>query len=525
MYPDLSKPIDKNCEKLVEEIESQSGGKIIVLAARQFRYQIKEFCLKIGITEPRKYNILEELVLKAGIELNPPPNLDELAQIFGLDIIFIKSTVQNLQSLCILENNSNDLIKLTEKGKEFYQKGKVPQLEKEEEIYLIDDLFERDLIVSDEEKNIRLIENIPYLKDFINIEIFNYHDLPKNLEELRGLIESSKLGFHIPEEGKIVSSYEIISEKEDIDENVTVLLLFDILTNNLKFTIKKGVMILEEASHKFNDLLDKQKISLEKLLDISEDFINREKEILWNQRNEEVENRIKQIENQYLNVVEQKTETIEGIRLIRDREIRKVFLNTIKSAKEEIIIYSPWISESVIDNQFIDILQKLVNKGVSIIIGYGISRNESDEDRPISPQIKTRLENIKTPNGLTGIQLHWLGNSHAKEVIVDRTVHLCGSHNFLSYRGDILPRGETLYEVKLVEPVKEAYKFLSERFIKKAEYLWKEGLKNQDISLQEKAVYLWCTLNQEDIVIKNINEHQLEELWSLVDQIRENKLK
>lgn len=525
MYPDLSKPIDKNCEKLVEEIESQSGGKIIVLAARQFRYQIKEFCLKIGITEPRKYNILEELVLRAGIELNPPANLEELAQIFGLDTIFIKSTVQNLQSLNILENSANDLIKLTEKGQEFYQQGKVPQLEKEEEIYIINDVFERDLIVSDEEKNIHLIENIPYLKDFIDIEIFNHHHLPKNLEELRGLIESSNLGIHVPQEGKIVSSYQIISEKDNIDEIVTVLLLFDILTNSLKFTIKKGIIILEEASQKFNNLLDEQKISLEKLLDISEDFINREKEILWHQRNEEVENRIKQIENQYLNVVEQGTETTEGIRLIRDKEIRKVFLNIIKSAKKEIIIYSPWISESVIDNQFIDILQKLVNKGVSIIIGYGISRNESDEDRPIPLQIKRRLESIKTPEGLTGVQLHWLGNSHAKEVIVDRTVHLCGSHNFLSYRGDILPRGETLYEVKLVEPVKEAYKFLSERFINKAELLWQEGLKNKDISLQEKAIYLWCALNQEEEASKQINKYPSEELLSLFHNIKENKLK
>jgi len=53
-----------------------------------------------------------------------------------------------------------------------------------------------------------------------------------------------------------------------------------------------------------------------------------------------------------------------------------------------------------------------------------------------------------------------MGNSHAKEIVVDRKIHMSGSHNWLSYRGDRLPRGETVHQVTNTDLVQEAYEFL-----------------------------------------------------------------
>jgi hypothetical protein len=44
-----------------------------------------------------------------------------------------------------------------------------------------------------------------------------------------------------------------------------------------------------------------------------------------------------------------------------------------------------------------------------------------------------KLQAIKTPECLPGIQIFSLGNPHVQEVIVDRKIYLCSSHNWLSY--------------------------------------------------------------------------------------------
>jgi len=60
---------------------------------------------------------------------------------------------------------------------------------------------------------------------------------------------------------------------------------------------------------------------------------------------------------------------------------------------------------------------------------------------------------------LPAVQVFWLGDSH--ERIVEIAVHLCGSHNWLSYRGDWLTPGETVYKVTIPNQVQAAYEFLS----------------------------------------------------------------
>jgi phosphatidylserine/phosphatidylglycerophosphate/cardiolipin synthase-like enzyme len=157
---------------------------------------------------------------------------------------------------------------------------------------------------------------------------------------------------------------------------------------------------------------------------------------------------------------------------LRDEEIRPAFLNALKGASEQIIIYSPWMNEQVIDGEFLSFLEERVRRGVRILIGYGIGRNERREERPVSPALLQRLRAIQTAEGTPGIIAEWLGNSHAKEIVIDRKVHFSGSQNWLSYRGDRLPRGETVYQVTIATEVEKAYKHLAQRFIERAKTLW-----------------------------------------------------
>ncbi len=164
---------------------------------------------------------------------------------------------------------------------------------------------------------------------------------------------------------------------------------------------------------------------------------------------------------------------------LRDVEIRPAFLKALQKAREQIIIYSPWINEQVVDDEFLALMESLVQRGVCILIGYGIGRDENKEERPIPPHLRQRLRAIQTAEGTPGVIVEWRGNSHAKEVIIDGNIHFSGSHNWLSYRGDRFPRGETVYQVTIATEVEKAYSHLARRFLEHAQILWSRATEEE----------------------------------------------
>jgi hypothetical protein len=169
------------------------------------------------------------------------------------------------------------------------------------------------------------------------------------------------------------------------------------------------------------------------------------------------------------------------------------------------------MNEQVVDQEFLSILEKRVQQGIRILIGYGISRDESREDRPVSPELLLRLYNILTPQGTPGVIAAWLGNSHAKEVVIDRKLHFSGSHNWLSYRGDRFPRGETVYQVTVPLEVEKAYEYLSQRFVQHADSLWKTA-HNEECRL---ALCILTSLGLEQQALEWIRERHSFEYTAL----------
>ncbi len=92
------KPIDSSLQSSVEKLEKTSPG-LSVIAARQFRYSLVQTGIELMVTAPRKFNVLEEFILRASLEITPKPTEVELAQVLGLDPIFVRSTTANLQAI------------------------------------------------------------------------------------------------------------------------------------------------------------------------------------------------------------------------------------------------------------------------------------------------------------------------------------------------------------------------------------------------------------------------------------------
>ncbi|MFS0517133.1 phospholipase D-like domain-containing protein [Nostoc sp. UIC 10607] len=509
-----AKPIDDNLKNFVDEIEAQSPS-LSVLAARQFRYSLRQTPVEINIKEPRQFNVLEEFIIRAAIEFQPPPTEDELASVLGLDSVFIKTTTATLRSLQTLSATSP--ITVTSEGRSFYEKGSVPQPPYAVQINAITDPLSDKITFQSESLNETVI-NLPDLADFITIDntIADIASLP--LEEIQKSIQTSGLALHIPEEGKIVTSCKVLASTQKIWRKISLFIIFDSLEDKLSIQIKNGKQILEPASNCLELLHAEGKISLQTLCKLSIETINFQCEAILKQKNTEIEARLEKIRQKALESATKAGEKVDNYKALgeavqlRDGQISLVFSEVLNSAKSQILIYSPLVNQAVVNEKFLNLLQKLANRGVRILIGYGIARLQEDEDKPIPPEVGKKLRAIKTPHGLPSAQVFWLGDSHVKEVIVDKEIYLCGSHNWLSYRGDYLPQGESVYKVTIPHQVQEAYEFLANRFQNHAQKLWKNALENRDSKLAIESLCVWGVLGMEDIALKEIQKNKWFEL-------------
>ena len=100
----------------------------------------------------------------------------------------------------------------------------------------------------------------------------------------------------------------------------------------------------------------------------------------------------------------------------------------IKSAKESLIITSGWVSNYVVEDDFIENLQLAINRGVQIRFVYGYkdikgNHNSSKEAIQILDDFAAKNSNqfkvLKKAN-------------HSKVLIVDKKYAICGSFNWLS---------------------------------------------------------------------------------------------
>ncbi|MCY7384778.1 MAG: hypothetical protein LH628_19785 [Microcoleus sp. CAN_BIN18] len=252
-----AKPIDANLSSLAAQIEQQNPG-LSVLAARQFRFAIRQTPLEVAISEPREFNVLEEFILRAGVEFDPAPTLQELADLLGLDEIFVKTTATTLVNLESLEVAENGTIAIAPLGKDFFNQGAVSRSHIQS-IYAISDPLNQTISFKFDAVAAESL-NLPDLADFVSLE-HKISDLANlTLAEMQPLIQASGLGIHAPANGKIVSECAVIGDDLDIWQIVSVFVLLDAIENKTTIQVRQGKQILETASNRLNDLESQQKL-------------------------------------------------------------------------------------------------------------------------------------------------------------------------------------------------------------------------------------------------------------------------
>lgn len=131
----------------------------------------------------------------------------------------------------------------------------------------------------------------------------------------------------------------------------------------------------------------------------------------------------------------------DEISAIIDAKDHHIFLiESIKKAKNEVIVRSGWANVNVIDHHFVSLIKKKLSEGVNIYFGYGYQSYGQKQSEQSESEAKAEyefklIEKWTIKNKCKGRLVIKYFPNHSKILIIDDNYAVCGSFNWLSNSG------------------------------------------------------------------------------------------
>lgn len=461
--------IKKETQNVVSILEREKAG-LQVIKTKAWSLPIYKTSISLDISTSKDLNIIEEFIFKlASTDIGVSVTADKVAYILGLDEVFTEPIIKKMLEGGALDKESYPVIKITNIGYEQFKNGQSLMRDKKVNLSVFIN-SDYNLYYSDVKQEETFVIRKELYKD-------NVDEIKNNICKDKNII---KIAAEIAKEKKIIVNKNTINQfvsginKISINEsekkwvNFIETWVYDVVDKSLFCRVWN---LKEKKFDEGLGMLIQNKFPINK-----EEF--KDKMDLININGEKESTNI--YEQEYINSIKlQRAGEINikpVIKMLRGDEIKPEFEKCLMEAKNYLFIQSPWISESVIDENMMKQFNALAAKGCRIFISWGIAKSIDKEDRKPSEKLLNRLKQIKFSNGLPAISLYWIGNHHNKEIIVDNSKHLAGSFNWLSYRGDYLPRGESVYVTTDKNQIDDAKKFWENLIVDKiAEELFNDN--------------------------------------------------
>lgn len=511
-HQSITKSNNNKLKKIIEKNLPERKYGYEIIGADYFRVPVKQINVKYKVLEEKSLNLVEEYILKAGMDLSSPVSIDELSNVLGLDKNLLEEISQSLANLGFLIKKDLPKLNLTDEGKDILDRS-IHQVEVQKEIELEHDLF-TDLI--EEKKSTRYQSDEKFLPDelpAVNWKETNY----------KNLVDSNLLANISQGNQEIIDITEIASN-EKLMKIVGIIVIHDIIEDKIIIRVyskqEKGFLssyeklfakiINENELPNFchNNFISKVLNKLDIPNDIDSDYNESQ-----NYNSDLRKNIVGAIKDERKNS-EEYIEKAPSVKYLSRKDIWDKYMELIRGAKEEIIILSGFINDFTVDKDYITKLQEVAANGVLILMGWGMDEEINEDLRKKNKKLYKKLSRVKTSTGVNAVSLLWLGEQHQKEIIVDREKHILGSHNFLSYRGDgkngYSIRYESAFYSELKEGIEDSLKTQKDLFLKAMEREWYNYLDNfesEDI-FTTTPLSAWLILEQQEKIL-NLIENAL----------------
>ena len=122
---------------------------------------------------------------------------------------------------------------------------------------------------------------------------------------------------------------------------------------------------------------------------------------------------------------------------LKNEQIKRMFLKSFVVAEYEIDIISPWMNFGVVNEKFVELMEKALQRGVVVKILYGLEPDSSEYNLSRSNRSNQVAEFLKTRFlNFPGQLFIRRDNIHYKLVLCDEKFKLEGGYNYLSFMGD-----------------------------------------------------------------------------------------
>ncbi|WP_290766345.1 hypothetical protein [Halanaerobium sp.] len=504
--------------------EEKEGYELI--GKKSFSFACRKISVDYTVLRERKINIIERHILKAGAQFEDT-GAAEIAKILNIDKSIIIQFSLSLAESGLIDRNRLPKIILN-KAAEKLLNAKSTRIKESKNIILNYDYFAEQFSSADILKGNRDDNFYPKMMPGIS-----WSSLKQN-QQLE-IDEDILTDLYSEQNILTVDQVEFLSLQKRL---ITIYLIHDLLRD--KFILRayspdedKIIYKYEEVferllyggrdnggSEKFQDEIFKA-FGFEQYEENDIQKLNAENPAHINEINEKAKKEI-ELRRKGSSEIEEREFFFE---YLSSRKIRKKYLELIKGAEEEIIILSGWINSLTVDKKFIDMLAEAAADGVLFLLGWGMDEKLDDELRNKNNKMGKKLSRAVNSDGVNCVSLYWLGESHQKEVIVDREKHILGSHNFLSYRGD----GKNGYSIRNESAFFSTYKSeINASFKNKQKIFW-NALKRDFHNYLEKfkgsfpkktAISAWIIL-EKDLELLNLMERSIEKDSAYIEAVYE----
>lgn len=119
--------------------------------------------------------------------------------------------------------------------------------------------------------------------------------------------------------------------------------------------------------------------------------------------------------------------------ILKKKELITYFHKAITETERELDIQSPWLTEKVVDELFVDKIERLLQKKISVKILYGIQDDKQTKHKNYSTEYVIKKLNNQLKR-YVNFKIEKT-NSHGKALLCDDKFAIISSFNWLSYDG------------------------------------------------------------------------------------------
>lgn len=126
---------------------------------------------------------------------------------------------------------------------------------------------------------------------------------------------------------------------------------------------------------------------------------------------------------------------VDPVRMLETYEHPAFLREALSSASDRLLIVAPWVRRSIVDKKFVELLEKRLESGVDVFVGWGIAPLTDKRDEDIDDPVLKDFERLAEQFKFTFAHRR-LGHTHAKILICDNRFLIVTSFNWLSFKGD-----------------------------------------------------------------------------------------